>query len=52
MINNLEIPKPYDPMKEVTVPLANVPDATSVVQPDFLQGPTPVELPPQKYQGG
>ena len=37
VINNLEIPKPYDPMKEVTVPLANVPDATSVVQPDFLQ---------------
>jgi len=52
VINNLEIPKPYDPMKEVTVPLANVPDATSVVQPDFLQGPTAVELPPQKYQGG
>lgn len=52
VINNLEIPKPYDPMKEVTVPLANVPDATSVAQPMFLQGPTAVELPPQKYQGG
>jgi hypothetical protein len=52
VINNLEIPKPYDPMKEVTVPLANVPDATSVVQPNFLQGPTAVELPPQQYQDG
>ena len=52
VINNLEIPKPYDPMKEVTVPLANVPDATSVVQPVVLEGPAEVELPPQKYQGG
>ncbi len=52
VINNMEIPKPYDPMKEVTVPLANVPDATNVVQPVVLEGPAEVELPPQKYQGG
>jgi hypothetical protein len=52
VINNMEIPKPYDPMKEVTVPLANVPDATSVVQPVMPEGPTAVELPPQQYQDG
>jgi hypothetical protein len=58
VINNMVIPKPYDPMKEVTIPLTNVPDATNVVQPVIPEGPkeaielelTPEEI--KQYQMG
>ena len=57
VINNMGIPKPYDPM-QVTIPQANVPDATNVVQPIIFPGPdesielelTPEEI--KEYQMG
>ena len=58
VINNMEIPEPTDPMKEITIPLANIPDATNVVQPVLPEGPkeaielelTPEEI--KQYQMG
>jgi hypothetical protein len=53
VINNMEIPKPYDPMGQITIPLANVPDATNVVQPVILEGPKEaieLELTPEEIK--
>lgn len=50
VINNMNVPEPFDP-NQITIPLGNIPDNTTVVNPIPVQPLPEVPIPP-KAKGG